>query len=74
MSDYLTNDQKWTACLERNLAADGQFFIGVKTTAIYCRPVCPARPLRKNTVFFDTFSEAQVAGFRACKRCNPAIM
>lgn len=51
---------------------DGRFFIGVLTTGIYCRPVCPARmPKADNVRFFPTGASAQVAGFRPCKRCRP---
>jgi formate dehydrogenase assembly factor FdhD len=51
---------------------DGVFFTCVKTTGIYCRPVCPARPpLLKNCHFVATVAEAVAMGFRACKRCRP---
>jgi AraC family transcriptional regulator of adaptative response / DNA-3-methyladenine glycosylase II len=51
---------------------DGHLFTGVKTTGIYCRPICPARtPLSKNVVFFPTAAAAQAAGFRPCLRCRP---
>ncbi len=48
---------------------DGRFYFGVKTTKIYCRPVCPAKPKTENMVFFRSQSEAEAAGFRPCKRC-----
>lgn len=51
---------------------DGIFFLGVKSTGIFCRPTCPARkPLPKNVEFFATPKEAMFAGYRACKRCHP---
>lgn len=51
---------------------DGRFFIGVLTTGIYCRPVCPARmPKAENVRFFQSGASAQSAGFRPCKRCRP---
>lgn len=51
---------------------DGIFFLGVKSTGIFCRPTCPARkPLPKNVEFFATQKEALFAGFRPCKRCHP---
>jgi AraC family transcriptional regulator of adaptative response / DNA-3-methyladenine glycosylase II len=51
---------------------DGFFFIGVRSTGIYCRPSCPARtPQRRNVRLFSTAAAAQAAGFRACKRCEP---
>ncbi|PZN96079.1 MAG: methylated-DNA--[protein]-cysteine S-methyltransferase [Alphaproteobacteria bacterium] len=60
------------ALQRRDRSYDGVFFTCVKTTGIYCRPVCPARPpLPKNCVFVATAAEAVAAGFRACKRCRP---
>lgn len=50
---------------------DGKFFFGVKTTGIYCRPICPAKPLRRNIEFFSSKRAAEAAGYRACKRCRP---
>ena len=64
------------ACL-RAIAAkdarfDGLFFTGVTSTGIYCRPSCPARtPAPGNVEFYPTAAAAQLAGFRACKRCIP---
>jgi AraC family transcriptional regulator, regulatory protein of adaptative response / DNA-3-methyladenine glycosylase II len=56
----------------RDARFDGRFFTAVKTTKIYCRPVCPARtPLSKNVTFFPTAAAAQEAGFRPCLRCRP---
>lgn len=69
---YATDEARWQAVESRDTDADGAFYLGVKTTGIYCRPVCPSRtPLRKNVEFFDTVDEAEAAGFRACKRCCP---
>jgi len=51
---------------------DGQFFIGVKTTGIYCRPVCPVKvPRPENVLFFPSAAAAGEAGFRPCLRCRP---
>lgn len=51
---------------------DGIFYLGVRTTGIFCRPSCRARPpLMKNVEFFPSVREAMFAGFRACKRCRP---
>jgi len=62
----------YAAMLACDPAADGAFFTCVKTTGIFCRNVCPARPpYLKNCVFVATSAEAVVAGFRACKRCRP---
>jgi len=60
------------ARLARDAAYDGLFFVGVRTTRIYCRPVCPARPAKsENVVFFPTAAAAERAGFRPCLRCRP---
>lgn len=50
---------------------DGRFYFGVKTTRIYCRPVCPARPKPENILIFRSSAEAERAGYRPCKRCRP---
>jgi len=56
----------------RDPAFDGRFFTAVKTTRIYCRPVCPARPpLDRNVTFFSTAAAAEGAGYRPCLRCRP---
>jgi AraC family transcriptional regulator of adaptative response/methylated-DNA-[protein]-cysteine methyltransferase len=52
---------------------DGVFFVAVKTTGIFCRPSCPARPLPKNRLFFATAGEALRSGFRPCLRCKPLL-
>jgi AraC family transcriptional regulator of adaptative response/methylated-DNA-[protein]-cysteine methyltransferase len=60
------------ARLARDPAFDGIFFTGVRTTRIYCRPVCPVRPARsQNVVFFPSAAAAERAGFRPCLRCRP---
>ncbi len=60
------------AMQRRDRNYDGVFFTCVKTTGIYCRPVCPARPpLPRNCSFVATAAEAVAAGFRPCKRCRP---
>jgi len=60
------------ARLARDPAFDGLFFTGVRTTRIYCRPVCPVRPARsQNVVFFPSAAAAERAGFRPCLRCRP---
>ena len=60
------------ARLARDPAFDGLFFTGVRTTRIYCRPVCPVRPARsENVVFFPSAAAAERAGFRPCLRCRP---
>lgn len=70
--DYVTDEQRWAAIVNRERAADGAFVYGVRTTGVYCRPWCPSRrPNRANVALFDSGAEAQSAGFRACKRCAP---
>lgn len=62
----------YAAMLIRDPAADGRFFVCVRTTGIFCRPVCPARtPFLKNVSFVATAADAVAAGYRACKRCRP---
>ena len=56
----------------RDGSYDGLFYVGVRTTGVFCRPVCPARkPLPGNVEFFPTPKEALFAGYRPCKRCEP---
>lgn len=68
----LNHDACYSAIQVRDARYDGRFFTAVKTTRIYCRPVCPARtPLSKNVLFFSTAAAAQEAGFHPCLRCRP---
>ena len=60
------------ARLARDARFDGHFYIGVKTTGIYCRPICPANaPKSENVAFFPSAAAAAEAGFRPCLRCRP---
>jgi AraC family transcriptional regulator of adaptative response/methylated-DNA-[protein]-cysteine methyltransferase len=60
------------AYLERDATYNGLFFLGVRTTGIFCRPTCPARkPLPTSVEYFPTARTALVAGYRPCKRCRP---
>ncbi|MEN9675408.1 MAG: Bifunctional transcriptional activator/DNA repair enzyme Ada [Verrucomicrobiota bacterium] len=60
------------AFLSGDCSFDGLFVAGVRTTGIYCRPSCPARkPKPENLEFFATAREAELAGYRACRRCEP---
>ncbi|WP_237064306.1 MULTISPECIES: AlkA N-terminal domain-containing protein [Microbulbifer] len=60
------------ARLARDQRFDGLFYTAVKTTGIFCRPICPARaPLEKNVEYFRTAAEAATAGYRPCRRCRP---
>ncbi len=64
-------DTFYEAMLARDPRFDGKFFIGVKTTGIYCRPICPAKPKRENVEFFPNALSAEKAGYRPCLRCRP---
>ena len=67
-----TAPDRWEALRRRDPAADGRFVYAVRSTGVYCRPSCAARPARpENVVFYDTNAEAERAGFRPCKRCRP---
>ncbi len=63
----------YRAVESRDARFDGWFITAVRTTGIYCRPSCPTpvRPRRENVSFFPTAAAAQLAGYRACKRCRP---
>ena len=62
----------YRALRARDARFDGRFFVAVRTTGIYCRPICPApAPLRKNIAFFGCAAAAEAAGFRPCLRCRP---
>lgn len=70
--DTTTSTSRWDAVLNRDKALDGEFVYAVKTTGVYCRASCASRTAKRiNVVFFDTTSDAKVAGFRPCKRCHP---
>lgn len=65
-------DPRWARVLARDVAADGEFFYSVRTTGVYCRPSCAARPARpENVGFHGSRADAERAGFRPCKRCKP---
>ncbi|MBX5481768.1 MAG: DNA-3-methyladenine glycosylase 2 family protein [Myxococcaceae bacterium] len=68
----LDPDTCYRALKSRDVRFDGRFFTAVKTTGIYCRPICPAKtPLRRNVTFFACAAAAEEAGFRPCRRCRP---
>lgn len=70
----LNADQCYQAVLTRDVRFDGRFFVAVRTTRIYCRPICRVKtPFRKNCSFFSHAAEAEVAGYRPCKRCRPEL-
>ncbi|MBI3901911.1 MAG: bifunctional DNA-binding transcriptional regulator/O6-methylguanine-DNA methyltransferase Ada [Nitrosomonadales bacterium] len=66
------SDSRWAAIAARDSNADGHFLYSVKTTGVYCRPSCGSRaPKPENVRFYLTAKEAELAGFRPCKRCKP---
>jgi AraC family transcriptional regulator, regulatory protein of adaptative response / DNA-3-methyladenine glycosylase II len=68
----LEHDACYRALKTRDVRFDGRLFVAVKTTGIYCRPVCPARlPRPENVVFYSTAAAAQENGYRPCLRCRP---
>jgi AraC family transcriptional regulator of adaptative response/methylated-DNA-[protein]-cysteine methyltransferase len=68
----MNDAERWEAVQRREKNADGVFYYSVKTTGVYCRPSCAARPARReNVAFHATCEEAERAGFRPCKRCRP---
>jgi AraC family transcriptional regulator of adaptative response/methylated-DNA-[protein]-cysteine methyltransferase len=66
------SDPRWPSVRARDRAADGSFVYAVITTGVFCRPSCGARrPNPENVRFFANAAQAEAAGFRACKRCQP---
>lgn len=68
----MTRDALYRALRTRDARFDGRIFVGVRTTGIYCRPICPARtPKLENIDFYPSAAAAQAAGLRPCLRCRP---
>src|SRR3989449_7711520 len=68
----LTPERRWRIVLARDRRYDGAFVYAVQSTGIYCRPSCPSRrPRRAQVAFFPVPEAAELAGFRACRRCRP---
>lgn len=66
------NENHWQQVMARDARQDGRFVFAVRTTGIYCRPSCPSRRPRRDSVeFFPDPREAERAGYRACLRCKP---
>ncbi|MCE2504266.1 MAG: methylated-DNA--[protein]-cysteine S-methyltransferase [Chlorobi bacterium] len=66
------HDEMVKAYLSRDMAYDGVFFTGVRTTGIFCRPTCPGKkPHPEHVEFFASARDALFSGFRPCKRCRP---
>src|SRR5437870_1997604 len=62
----------YRALVKRDSSFEGIFFVGVRTTGIFCRPTCPAKkPARENVDFFASSSVALHGGYRPCLRCRP---
>lgn len=72
MNNLPSEATMWRAFSEKDSHFDGLFFVGVRTTGVFCRPTCRAKPPRqKNVEFFETAAEAMRNGYRACKMCRP---
>jgi AraC family transcriptional regulator, regulatory protein of adaptative response / DNA-3-methyladenine glycosylase II len=70
----LDHDACYRVFQARDARFDGRLFVGVRTTGIYCRPICPARtPKRSNVTYYTSAAAAQEAGFRPCLRCRPEM-
>lgn len=70
----LNSDICFTALRAKDTRFDGVFFVGIKSTGIYCRPICTARPAkRENCLFYSSAAAAEKAGFRPCLRCRPEL-
>ena len=66
------NDTMYQALVESDPSFEGIFFVGVRTTGIFCRPTCSAKkPARENVEFFPSPNEALIGGYRPCLRCHP---
>lgn len=71
LNEEITHEY-YQALIEKNSEYEGIFYVGVKTTGIFCRPTCPARkPKFEHCEFYKTAEEALLASFRPCKRCRP---
>lgn len=69
---HYNKQEFYRAHLARDIRFDGKFFVAVKTTKIYCRPICPARKAKlENLEFFIHAAQAEEAGYRPCLRCRP---
>ena len=72
MNSIPSTSEMQQAYLQRDPSYDGLFFVGVRTTGIFCRPTCPARkPRPENVEYLRTVRAALAAGYRPCKRCRP---
>ncbi|MGH8047470.1 MAG: AlkA N-terminal domain-containing protein [Chthoniobacterales bacterium] len=70
----IDDDAAYDALKSHDSRFDGVFFVGVTSTGIYCRPICPAKtPQRRNCRFFESAEAAEKAAFRPCLRCRPEL-
>ena len=69
MNRMLPREEMLKACRNRDESYKGKFYVAVKTTGIVCNPGCPAKPLEKNMVFYETLDKALADGYRPCKKC-----
>lgn len=70
----LERDVCYRALRTRDARFDGRFYTGVRTTGVFCRPICPARtPRAESCTFFPSAAAALAAGFRPCLRCRPEL-
>ena len=68
------NRARYAAFKAKDVRFDGRFFVGVSSTGIYCRPVCPARlPKEENCAFYESAAAAEQAGYRPCLMCRPEL-
>lgn len=72
MNPITRDDEYYQALLEKNSEYEGLFYVGVRTTGVFCRPTCPARkPKFENCEFFGNAQQALLASYRPCQRCKP---
>lgn len=72
MSDSAIFQSVYETILNRDTKYDGVYYVGIKSTGIFCRPSCRSRiPKPENVMVYRSIEEARDAGFRACKRCKP---
>jgi len=70
MNNLPTAKTMYNALVNKDRTYEGIFYVGVKTTGIFCRPTCPARkPNIKNVEFFSSTKDALLSGYQPCKRC-----
>ncbi|WP_174819862.1 bifunctional transcriptional activator/DNA repair enzyme AdaA [Paenibacillus koleovorans] len=74
INDPAVFQRVYETILSRETKLDGRYYVGIKTTGIYCRPSCRSRtPKPENVTIYGSIEAAQQAGYRACKRCRPDV-